>query len=82
MSSVQWEESAKRSFARLRKDDRSAADQLLDSINLLARNPRPAGAQRYGADRLRIHVGFYRIMYRVVSEKPVIIAIEHIGRRR
>ncbi|ARQ67843.1 type II toxin-antitoxin system RelE family toxin [Streptomyces marincola] len=82
MSRVQWEEAAKRSFTRLRKEDRSAADQLLDNINLLARDPRPAGAHPYGADRLRIHVGLYRIMYRLVSEKPVIIAIEHIGRRR
>lgn len=82
MSQVRWEDAAKRSFTRLRKDDPRAADQLLDGINLLPENPRPTGAQPYGKDRLRVRIGFYRVLYRLVSQKPVIISIEHVGRSR
>ncbi|UCM91208.1 type II toxin-antitoxin system RelE family toxin [Streptomyces marincola] len=76
---MRWEDTAKRSFARLRKEDRKAADALLDSINLLLKNPRPSGAHPYGPDQFRLRVGFYRVLYRVVSQQPVIVSIEHVG---
>ncbi|WP_052850422.1 type II toxin-antitoxin system RelE family toxin [Streptomyces avicenniae] len=80
MSAVQWADPAKRSFARFQKDDPRGADLLLDSINLLAKNPQPAGAHSYGGDEFRIHVGLYRVLYRIVSRNPLILAVEHIGR--
>ncbi|MFR9722954.1 type II toxin-antitoxin system RelE family toxin [Streptomyces sp. MS19] len=82
MSTIEWDPKAKKSLARLAKQDPGGTDQVLDSINLLARNPRPAGAQPYGASLLRMRVGFYRVVYEIVREKPLIISIEHVGRSR
>lgn len=80
MSSVRWSESAKRSMARFRKEDPRGVDQVLDAVNLLRSNPRPAGAQPYGRAHLRIHVGRYRVLYEVVSREPVVLSIETVGR--
>lgn len=79
MGGVKWEASAKRSFARLQKEDHRAAESLLDSINLLLDNPQPPGVHPYGDDQFRMRAGFYRVLYRIVSRKPVIVAVEHVG---
>ncbi|WP_059006348.1 type II toxin-antitoxin system RelE family toxin [Streptomyces specialis] len=80
MSKVIWDPKAQKNFARLAKQDPRGADQVLDGISLLLRNPRPAGAHPYGKNWYRIHMGFYRVIYEIKSEKPVIISVEHVGR--
>ncbi|WP_079031699.1 type II toxin-antitoxin system RelE family toxin [Streptomyces specialis] len=80
MSRVTWSSGAKRSLAKYQKDDPGGVDHVLDAVNLLRKNPRPPGAQPYGSDHLRIHVGRYRVLYRIVSNEPLIVGIETVGR--
>jgi mRNA-degrading endonuclease RelE of RelBE toxin-antitoxin system len=77
---IVFQPAAKRSLTRLRKDDPAGVDQVLDSINLLTRNPRPAGARSYGSDTFRLHVGAYRVLYVIKDGSPVVISIELVGR--
>lgn len=79
---VQWEDSARTSFARFRQQDPEGTTALFNAIRDLPDNPRPHGAQPYGRDRMRIHVAQYRVLYRVDEGPPVIIAVEHVGRSR
>ncbi|WP_059005670.1 type II toxin-antitoxin system RelE family toxin [Streptomyces specialis] len=81
MSAVEWLPQAKTAMKRYRQDDPKGIDMVLDSVNLLAKNPRPAGAHPYGPDHLRIHVGHYRIFYRIKQNRPVILEIQTVGRR-
>ena len=74
-------ESATRQLAALRRTDRAGIDQVMDALNMLKRNPRPAGASRMGPDRMRIHVAQYRVIYRIEGSDPVIITVEHVGSR-
>ncbi|WP_052850377.1 type II toxin-antitoxin system RelE family toxin [Streptomyces avicenniae] len=77
---VQFAPDAERALARLYKSDPAGTDQVIDSINLLLRNPQPTGVHRWSGDQFRMRVGFYRVFYKIVSRKPVIISIEHVGR--
>ncbi|MFR9726769.1 type II toxin-antitoxin system RelE family toxin [Streptomyces sp. MS19] len=80
MSQIHWEPAAKRALARFGKDDAAGVDQVLDSVNALSRNPRPSGALDCGGGKHRIHVGRYRVWYTIKQEKPVVIAIDLVGR--
>jgi mRNA interferase RelE/StbE len=57
--------------------------RLKTAIDSLATNPHPPGAQRLrGPDRLiRIRVGDYRILYRVIRERLVVLVVR-VGHRR
>ncbi|GAB2823240.1 type II toxin-antitoxin system RelE family toxin [Streptomyces daliensis] len=79
---VQWETSARSSFARFRAQGPEGTTALFGVISDLPNNPRPRGAQPYGPDRMRIHVAQYRVIYRINDGPPVIISVEHIGRSR
>ncbi|UCM91686.1 type II toxin-antitoxin system RelE family toxin [Streptomyces marincola] len=79
---MQYTPEAERSLTRLAKADPAGIDQVLDSLNLLLRNPRPSGAHPYGPDQFRMRVGFYRVLYKIVSSKPLVIGVEHVGRTR
>ncbi|MFR9721871.1 type II toxin-antitoxin system RelE family toxin [Streptomyces sp. MS19] len=77
---VTFTPAADRALARLYKADPKGVDQVMDSINLLLRDPQPAGVCPWGSDKFRMHVGAYRVLYQVISRKPVVIDIEHVGR--
>ncbi|MDT0441425.1 type II toxin-antitoxin system RelE family toxin [Streptomyces johnsoniae] len=79
---MQYTPEAERSLTRLRKADPEGVDQVLDSINLLLRNPRPSGAHSYGGDQFRMRICFYRVLYTIVSSKPLVISVDHVGRGR
>ncbi|NJP66326.1 type II toxin-antitoxin system RelE family toxin [Streptomyces spiramenti] len=82
MSQVIWERAAKNALTRYTKDDPPGVDQVLDSVNLLPRDPRPSGALDCGGGKYRIHVGRYRIWYTIRQNKPVVVAIDLVGRAR
>nr|WP_279571442.1 type II toxin-antitoxin system RelE/ParE family toxin [Streptomyces sp. 8K308] len=75
-----WSPQARRAMTTYRKDDPGGIDQVLDSVNLLRKHPRPPGAQAYGRDLLRIRVGRYRVRYEIVNREPLVPGIETVGR--
>lgn len=59
-------------------DDPLGIRAVLDAIDLLADDPRPAGSFPYGSpDLRRLRVGRYRILYEITDDA---IAIRHIAR--
>ncbi|OEV05080.1 type II toxin-antitoxin system RelE family toxin [Streptomyces oceani] len=77
---VAWRPAARSAVARFHKSDPDGVNQVLDSVNLLAREPRPHGATKYGSDEIfRVHVGRYRLMYEV-RDALVTVIVVHVGR--
>ena len=77
---VLWDEAALDAAARFLKDDADGLRQLMDAVDLLADQPRPAGTSEYGSpDIRRMHVGRYRVMYEI-TEATVTIVVINIGR--
>ncbi|MFJ8477640.1 type II toxin-antitoxin system RelE/ParE family toxin [Kitasatospora sp. NPDC094011] len=77
---ITWDEPAINAAARFLKDDADGLRQVLDAVDLLADDPRPAGSAPYGSpDLRRIHIGQYRVLYEIV-EQTVTIAVIHLGR--
>ncbi|MET7637681.1 hypothetical protein [Streptomyces sp. NPDC005438] len=70
MSQVKWERPAKNALARYGKDDPAGVDQVLDSVNLLPRDPRPSGALDCGGGRYRLYAGRYRVCIRSGRTSP------------
>jgi mRNA interferase RelE/StbE len=59
-------------------DDPHGIRQVLDAIDRLADDPRPAGSFPYGSpDLRRMRVGRYRVLYEITEDA---VAIRHIAR--
>ena len=59
-------------------DDPQGIRSVLDAIDRLADDPRPAGSFPYGSpDLRRLRVGRYRVLYEITEET---IAVRHIAR--
>ena len=59
-------------------DDPHGICAVLDAIDRLADDPRPAGSFPYGSpDLRRLRVGRYRVLYEITEEA---IAVRHIAR--
>jgi mRNA interferase RelE/StbE len=59
-------------------DDPPGIRAVLNAIDRLADDPRPAGSFPYGSpDLRRLRVGLYRILYEITDET---VAIRHIAR--
>ena len=67
-------------IAEFAKADREGVRALLDRLELLADDPRPAGAFAYGPDHLRVQVGFYRVLIEIDEDEPPRVLIAHVGR--
>lgn len=67
----------------LRKLDRAAARRLLQAIERLADDPRPAGCRQLkgGDGEFRIRVGDYRIVYDIEDDRLVVLVLR-VGHRR
>ncbi|MFJ4830412.1 type II toxin-antitoxin system RelE/ParE family toxin [Streptomyces sp. NPDC088747] len=75
-----FEPRALNSAARFLEEDPSGLTLVLDTIDKLARDPRPAGSIPYGSpDLRRLHIGDYRILY-VIEEHVIRVLVTHIGR--
>ncbi|MBT2457144.1 type II toxin-antitoxin system RelE/ParE family toxin [Streptomyces sp. ISL-86] len=78
--SIVWDEPAIDPAARFLKDDADGLRQLMDAVDLLADQPRPEGSTPYGSpDLRRMHVGRYRVMYKI-TEATITIVVIHVGR--
>lgn len=59
-------------------DDPAGVRGMLEAIDRLAADPRPAESFPYGSpDLRRLHAGRYRVMYRIEGD---VITVWHIGR--
>ena len=59
-------------------DDPQGIRAVLDAIDQLADDPRPAGSFSYGSpDLRRLRVGRYRVLYEITEET---VMIRHIAR--
>jgi mRNA interferase RelE/StbE len=76
---VVFEEKAIDQAAGFLADDPAGLGTVLDAIDQLAGDPRPAGSFPYGSpDLRRLRVGKYRVMYEIKGD---VVSIGHIGRR-
>jgi mRNA interferase RelE/StbE len=77
---IGYREQALNAAAGLLKDDVDGVRRIMDAVDLLADEPRPAGSVPYGSrDLRRIHVGRYRVLYEI-DEPAVAVTVLHIGR--
>lgn len=58
-------------------DDPQGIREVLDAIDRLADDPRPAGSFHRG-DYHRLRVGRYRVLYEITED---VVSIRHIARR-
>ena len=59
-------------------DDPQGMRAVVDAIDRLADDPRPAGSFSYGSpDLRRLRVGRYRVLYEITEES---VAVRHIAR--
>ncbi len=78
--SVTWSERATSAGSRYLADDPRGLAGVLDTTDLLADNPRPAGAFPYGSDDLlRIRIGRYRVLYGIDATAQSITVL-YVGR--
>lgn len=68
---------------QLRKLDRPARRRIQAAIELLAAEPRPAGAKKLvgGEGEWRVRTGDYRVVYEVRDDALVVLALA-VGHRR
>ena len=78
MYRVEIQSNALRELKRINRQDRQ---RILNVIDGLAENPRPAGSKKL-TDRgdWRIRVGAYRIVYRI-QERRLLVLVIRIGHR-
>ena len=64
---------------QLRKLDPSARRRLLAAIELLAGQPRPAGAKKLvgGDGEWRVRTGDYRVVYEIRDDVLLVVAVGH-----
>jgi mRNA interferase RelE/StbE len=58
-------------------DDRTGLRTVLDAIDGLVDDPRPAGSVPWGPMLSRLHVGRYRVLYTIGED---VIAVERVDR--
>ncbi|MFG3119993.1 type II toxin-antitoxin system RelE/ParE family toxin [Streptomyces sp. NPDC048197] len=74
-----FEPQALDSAARFLKEDPSGLAVVLDTIDKLAHDPRPAGSAPYGPEVRRLRVGSYRVLY-VIDDSLIRILVTNAGR--
>ena len=76
---VGWDDEAFK-VAQTFMDDTPGMTAVLDALDLLENDPRPHGSLELGrSDRLRIHVGRYRIWYDI-DDTHRTVKVTHLGR--
>ncbi|MFG2526238.1 type II toxin-antitoxin system RelE/ParE family toxin [Streptomyces sp. NPDC048527] len=75
---IEFELAALNAAARFLKDDPAGQRGLLDALDALAEDSRPAHSTTFGLYR-RLRVGPYRALY-VVEDDAVRVLVMHLGR--
>ena len=77
---VGWSDRALNSAAGFLRDDAGGLADLMDRIDDLSGDPRPADAPPLGSpDLRRLHAGRHRVLYEVDDEARAVTVI-HLGR--
>ncbi|MFD8911382.1 type II toxin-antitoxin system RelE/ParE family toxin [Streptomyces sp. NPDC059575] len=77
---IVFEPHALNAAARFLAEDPGGLAVVLDTIDKLAHDPRPAGSTPYGsADLRRLRIGDYRVLY-VIEQDIIQILVTHLGR--
>ncbi|GAA2780932.1 type II toxin-antitoxin system RelE/ParE family toxin [Kitasatospora aburaviensis] len=77
---IVWEPTALTAAEKFAAADREGIQQVFHAVDLLADDPRPAGAFTVGTSGIyRIQVGFYRVQYEI-HEQTVTVTVFHLGR--
>jgi mRNA interferase RelE/StbE len=77
---IEFEPHALDMAARFLQKDPSGLALLLDSIDKLAHDPRPAGSVPYGSpDLRRLRIGDYRVLY-LIDKAVIRVLVTHLGR--
>ncbi|MDH6130065.1 type II toxin-antitoxin system RelE/ParE family toxin [Kitasatospora sp. GP82] len=77
---IVWEPEALAVAQKYAADDRPGIQQVFHAVDLLADDPRPAGAFTVGTSGIyRIQVGFYRVQYEI-HDLTVTVTVFHLGR--
>ncbi|MGQ5635453.1 MULTISPECIES: type II toxin-antitoxin system RelE family toxin [unclassified Streptomyces] len=77
---IVFEPHALDSAARFLKEDPNGFAVVLDAIDKLADDPRPAASAPYGSpDIRRLRVGDYRVLY-IIDDEVIHIMVTHLGR--
>ena len=75
---VTYEEKVIDQAAGFLADDPAGLSAVLDAVDRLADEPRPAGSFPYGSpDLRRLRIGRYRVMYEIKGD---VVSIWHIAR--
>ncbi|MGW0824046.1 type II toxin-antitoxin system RelE family toxin [Streptomyces sp. NPDC002845] len=75
-----WEPRATNAAARFLKDDPAGPAAVYETVDTLAAQPRPDNSVPYGSqDVRRLHVGGYRVLYRI-DDEIIRILVTHLGR--
>lgn len=75
---VTYEEQALNQAAGFLADDPAGVSAAMDAVDLLSEDPRPVASTPWGSpDLRRLHVGRYRVIYRIVGD---VVSVWHIGR--
>lgn len=65
--------------ARFLAEDPAGLSKVLDAIDELAHDPRPAASTAYGPDIRRLRVDAYRVLY-IIDTQVIHILVTHLGR--
>lgn len=78
--SIEFLRTARKELSKLPED---VQQRIAEKIDELQANPHPPGvkALKNGDGRLRLRVGDYRVIYRIESDRLIIIVVK-IGHRR
>jgi mRNA interferase RelE/StbE len=61
-------------------DDRAGLRTVLDAIDALADDPRPAGSVPWGPMLSRLHVGRYRVLYEIGQATTWVRRVDRVPR--
>ncbi len=71
-----WEAEAVSSATRFIKDDPDGLREVFLAVDLLGREPRPAGSTELGSRYLRrLHVGRYRVIYEIAESAVTVVVV-------
>ena len=70
-------------YRQIKKLPREVQKRIIERVEELASNPRPAGAKKLvsGEDLYRVRVGEYRAVYQI-RDRELIVVIVKVGHRR